>query len=148
MLLGTQFHIPFLKPDFICVCESSLAQTWWSDGDAQRGLPWFCSDRTVMGFHRHKGEEGKGLTSAINLNAWVEDSNTQIGSVFVYPVLQRERERERVRELRRGLHSGSISRVVLCCIRKEIMQQLHRKHYDTVALNSTSQYTQSQKNTC
>lgn len=98
MLLGTQFHISFWKKQ--TSCESSLVQTSRSDGDVQvRVRPavillW----QAVMGFHRHKGKEGKRyLTSAINLDAWVEDSNAQIGSVFVYPVLQRKRRRVKER---------------------------------------------------
>lgn len=111
--LETQFRIPFLKPDFICVCDGSLAQTSASDGGAQARL-WpavIAPCPAVMRFDRKKRKRdgGEGLTSAINLDAWVEDSNPQIGSVFVDPVLRKKRGRRRGR---RG-HLGSISTVIV-----------------------------------
>lgn len=66
----------------------------------------------------------RGLTSAINLDAWVEDANSQIGSVFIDPVLQRGRdgvmEGERGRRQEAGVHLGSISRCTLRCIRRRV----------------------------
>lgn len=140
MLLGTQFHIPFLKPDFICVCESSPhtphGQTVCT------GLSLACGDSALINCN------GISQTRRRRRNRRKKEEMSYLCHIsqclsgrLQYPDwkcirLSSTAEKERRRELRRGLHLGSISRVILCSIEKDTMQQLYRKYYDTVALHT------------